>query len=80
MHSLLEDEYDFPCEYTFKFIVPVGSQDELLRVIGEGYEITTRPSKKGKYVSFTAIKTFNNANEIIDVYVSVEIVPGVMAL
>lgn len=80
VHSLLEDEYSFPCEYGFKFIVPVTSQEKLLKVLGEGYQITKKPSKKGNYISFSAKKVFNNANEIIEVYQSVEVVPGVMAL
>jgi putative lipoic acid-binding regulatory protein len=80
MHSLLEDEYSFPCSYTFKFIVPVSNQDALFLAIGEGYEITTRPSKKGNYVSLSAVRTFKSASEIIDVYVKIEKVPGVIAL
>lgn len=80
MHSLIEDEYSFPSEYIFKFIVPVASQDMLFKIIGEGYNVTTKPSKKGNYISLTAKKVFNDAGEIIKVYQNIEVVPGVIAL
>ena len=46
--ELLDDEYDWPVDYMFKFIVPANQKDLFVKSLKiQGY--TERPSKTGKY-------------------------------
>ena len=36
MKSLLEDQHDFPCTYTFKFVVPADKIETLENLVKEG--------------------------------------------
>lgn len=63
----LEDQHDFPCRYTFKFIVPKGRLDEVAQLLPET-PYQTRPSRRGNYVSVTFEAYMNESAEVIAVY------------
>jgi putative lipoic acid-binding regulatory protein len=72
-------EENFPCKYMFKFIT---SEDKLseLKPYFKDAEIKTKPSSKGKYISFTAIVMALNTNQIIDRYKSLSHIDGLISL
>ena len=63
--ELLDEHYNWPSEYLFKFIVPMDSVNDLITILGEA-KIQKKPSKKGNYISITAVKIVNHAEEVID--------------
>ncbi len=77
--ELLDETYCWPCSYTFKFIVPKG-QVALAKQILIGLQLSEKASGKGNYISITATKIFNGAEEIILIYQKMAIVEGVVSL
>ena len=64
--NTLEEEYQFPAEYKFKFIVSSESISKVLHLIPNS-DYSKRESKNGKYTS-TITKMMNNADEILYIY------------
>lgn len=77
--ELLDLSYDWPSKYTFKFIVPMEKVNMLTMLLADS-EISTRPSKKGKYISITAVKTVASADEVIEIYERVSVIEGIVSL
>lgn len=79
MKMLLDESYQWPAEYLFKFIVLQTQVDEVIALLGE-MQIEQRPSSNGKYVSVNAKKVFHSSEEILQVYQKIKVVKGVIAL
>ncbi len=77
--SQLENEYDWPALYTFKFIVPQDKIDEV-RKLFEKHEISERKSSKGSYISLTSRIMAESSDQIIDMYVAANEIEGIIAL
>ncbi|QGY41339.1 DUF493 family protein [Pseudodesulfovibrio cashew] len=75
----LDGHHQWPCPYVFKFIVPNESLEALLALF-PGEEVTTRPSKSGKYISATLESHMCSSKAVMDVYEKVSVIPGIMAL
>ena len=63
----LENGHQFPCEYTFKFVVPQARVDEV-RSLLPGARLSEKASQNGNYVSVTLRSTLASADAIVDVY------------
>jgi hypothetical protein len=75
--------HDWPCAYTFKFIVPAAGEREIKNLLDEilkDAEFSVRPSSKGKWVSVTARAVLASSDEVLDVYESVSQVENVISL
>lgn len=77
--ELLNARHQFPCEYAFKFVVPVAKEGELLGLLPLT-KVSRRESSKGNYVSVTASRRFSNVDEVMAVYERVSKVEGVISL
>ena len=77
--DLLDQSYQWPDYYEFKFIAKIDDKDAILKKL-EGFTIVETPSKKGNYISISARKLINNTQEIIDVYESMSDIKGVIKL
>lgn len=67
--ELLEEKYDFPCKYKFKFVVPSDQRDEITSLF-PAKTITEKQSRTGKYTSFTIDMDVLSADHVIDTYKS----------
>lgn len=72
-------EQNFPAKYMYKFIALEEKISEL-KPFFQDAEITTKPSSKGKYVSFTAIEIAINSDHIINKYKSLSHIQGLISL
>ncbi|HIF48829.1 MAG TPA: DUF493 family protein [Cytophagales bacterium] len=63
----LDQEYNFPCEYSFKFIVTNDSKEDVISLLPEAKK-NIKISKKGKYVSITLSSIMKSADEIVYIY------------
>jgi len=79
LKDLLNNNHEFPCRYTFKFIVPHHEIDRLRSIVGPA-ELSERPSKKGNYISLTVVKLCYSSDEVLNVYHSVKVIKGVVSL
>ena len=77
--KLLDEQHSWPCEYTFKFIVPTAKEAELEKIL-VGHNISKKNSKKGNFLSVTSKKTMNSQHEVMDVYEAVSQIEGVISL
>ena len=79
MKALLENEYDWPANYRFKFIIPKEKEDEI-ELMFPKEKIEYRASKKGNYLSVTFQKLCQNSEEIIRVYELASTIKGLILL
>lgn len=77
--DLLEQNYQWPDYYEFKFIVKIDDKGLILAKL-EGYNITENPSKKGNYISISARKLMRSTDEVIEVYEAISQIKGVISL
>lgn len=77
--ALLDDEYEWPVDYLFKFILPIGQRDLFVKSLGLVGHLE-RPSKTGKYVSITFHKNVTCADDVLFAYDQASQVEGVMSL
>lgn len=77
--ALLDESYQWHDYYEFKFIVKDADKQVVLDILA-GYQIVEQPSKKGTYVSISARKLMKSSDEVIDVYVKMAPLKGVMSL
>lgn len=75
----LDEFYQWPSSFMFKFIVPQGKADELTAFFA-GRPFTTRASKNGKYVSFTGELEMQSSAEVIAFYREAGKIEGIIAL
>jgi putative lipoic acid-binding regulatory protein len=80
--ELLKDT-EWPATYLYKFIVPSGSgkTDEIEAIFDNtGAVIETRKSKTGKYTSLSITVHMESPDEVIEKYIQVGKVEGVISL
>lgn len=77
--ELLDDQNDWPTQYTFKFIAPAAQLDELKAVFGD-HPIRVRESSRGNYKSVTAQIRMSSSEEVIEVYEEASGIEDVIAL
>ncbi|WP_224995448.1 DUF493 family protein [Cesiribacter sp. SM1] len=75
----LDQQYDWPSLYTFKFIVPQGSEMQVKELF-PGTEVTEKKSRKGNYISLTARLMAESSDAIIEVYLKAHHIKGLIAL
>ena len=78
--ALLDEQYHFPCLYTFKFVVGAGQKAFVLEILGKGVMVKERSSKTGKYLGLTVSRSVDSSDEIIEIYREVSKIEGVFAL
>ena len=75
----LENNHDFPGEYTFKFIVK-HEHEEKVKSLLVGADIKLKPSSGNKYVSVTLNKKMESSQSVIDIYKKAHTIEGIIAL
>lgn len=77
--ELLDDTYQWPDYYEFKFIIKVIEKNQVLDKL-TGFSITETPSKQGNYISVNARKLMKTTQEVLDVYEVMSTVKGIISL
>ncbi len=75
----LDEHHQWPCPYTFKFIVPTTNLKDLTELFPEE-KLSFRESKNGKFTSVTMESTMCSSGEVAAVYQKAAQVPGIMSL
>lgn len=75
----LDNNHAWPTLYMFKFIVPVGKEEEIEQLFPKN-EVKTKQSSQGNYISVTAKLMMNSSEDVIDIYKKANEVQGVIAL
>ncbi|MBL7666239.1 MAG: DUF493 family protein [Bacteriovoracaceae bacterium] len=77
--EVLNEEYDWPDYYLFKFIIKTANKSELLKLL-VGYKIEEKLSRNGNYTSISARALVQSAEEICDIYEKVKVCEGIISL
>ena len=77
--ELLDESYQWPDYYEFKFIVKIDDKDQILNKL-PGYTIVETPSKKGNYIAISARKLMKSTQEVLDVYDVMSTIKGIISL
>ena len=83
LREQLENDTTWPSDYLFKFIVPARLEKiaEIEAVFDRmGAEIQTRDSSKGTYTSISVKVNLKSPDEVIEKYLQVSKVEGVISL
>lgn len=73
------DQTDFPSLYMFKFIVPIGKENEVAKLL-PGNEAVLKNSTKGNYVSVTIKAMMPSSDSIIAIYERASTIEGIISL
>lgn len=79
LQAKLDEYHQWPCRFMFKFIVPLEKNGELTTFFA-GRPFTTRSSKNGRFVSFTAELEMQSSEEVIALYREAGKIEGIIAL
>lgn len=77
--SLIDEKYEWPCQFKFKFVVAVHKENELASLFIEE-SIQKKNSKTGKYISYTFDKLVNSSDEVVEVYKRAGAIESVISL
>lgn len=77
--ELLDNQYTWPADYLFKFIVNKGHKEELLAALG-GHKAIEKPSSKGKYISISLRILMHSSDEVMEVYSKASKIKTVLSL
>jgi uncharacterized protein len=75
----LDEHYSWPSLYVFKFIVPIGKEEELKKLFPL-HTSSDKHSNQGKYVSVTFNMMMPSSDAVIEVYQRVSTIEGIIAL
>ncbi|QNL21920.1 DUF493 domain-containing protein [Hyphobacterium sp. CCMP332] len=67
----LEESYEWPSEYIFKFILKSGAKEKQLKVrelFEQNVSLSFKSSSKGTYISVTIKATMQSPEHVIDIY------------
>jgi hypothetical protein len=77
--ELLNNQYNWPADYLFKFIVNIEHKQELLQLFSP-HKVIEKLSSKGTYASITAQVFVHNADEVMDLYKKASKIQTVISL
>ncbi len=83
LRTELDNSNVWPAEYLFKFIVP--SNNNKVEIVENAFDnlgavIVTKHSKTGKYTSVSVDVRMNSSQDIIDKYLEVSVIEGIISL
>jgi hypothetical protein len=83
LRTELNNSNTWPAEYLFKFIVPTNT--EKIEIVENAFNnmgavINTKHSKTGKYTSVSIDVQMTNAQKIIDKYLELSTIEGIISL
>lgn len=79
--ELLKRHYQFPCEYTYKFVVPASARP-LAETMLTAFSCicVVKISRSGRYLSISATRSMESVEEIIEIYQKMHIIDGLISL
>lgn len=76
----LDQQYEWPSLYTFKFIAPLDMVDEV-KSIFPGHNIREKASRNGNYISLSVDMMVQSSDTVVNIYIKVhELGGGIISL
>lgn len=81
LKRLLDEQHEWPCRYTFKFIVPKEKIEDLkILFVGEDINFSFKDSSGGKYISLTVEIRLHNSDAVLAIYQKASAIDGIISL
>ena len=80
LKNLLDEHYDWPDYFHFKFILKDKNHLVQFEEVFEQKNVTQKESRTGKYLSLTCRKLVNSSDEVLALYSKVSKIEGVITL
>ncbi|MFW5887176.1 MAG: DUF493 family protein [Bacteriovoracia bacterium] len=80
MKNLLDQNYDWPQDYNFKFVVKAFQLKKLTAILQDDFTLKQRPSRNGNYISVTATRCMKSSDEVLEIYNQVQDIEGIISL
>lgn len=82
LRKQLNETHTWPCEFTFKFIVPAAGEGEerLKGIFSQTARFSHRPSRNGRFIAFTIADEVTAAEDVFERYESAASIPGIISL
>lgn len=77
--KLLADHHDWPCDYLFKFVVPVEHEPRVCAMIADA-KISRRHSKNGRFVSVSITARMESPEAVIEIHKLAALIEGLISL
>ena len=77
--SSLDANYEWPCIFPFKFIVPRAQRQSVLDLFADD-PVQARDSKNGRFTAYTMEIHVHSCDEVIAIYQRVAQIPGILSL
>lgn len=77
--ALLEESYQWPDYYEFKFIIKTDDKHLIIANL-VGFTVHETPSKQGNYTSVSARKLMKSTEEVLEIYALMSTIKGVISL
>ncbi|MCO5143025.1 MAG: DUF493 domain-containing protein [Oligoflexia bacterium] len=78
--EVLNSHYNWPCLYPYKFIVPSNLGKNLEALFDKAERVEIKPSKEGKYFSYTILYPVASGTEVLEGYARAKEIKGLVAL
>lgn len=75
----LEANYEWPCHFPFKFIVPMEQKKAILDLFSDD-PVQARESANGRYIAYTMELYMHSSDEVISIYQRAANVPDIISL
>jgi uncharacterized protein len=75
----LDNEHKWPDVYVFKFVVSIVKEQDFRTLFSEEVFIEKK-SKAGNYISFTLKREMKSSDEVVEIYLKVQAIDGVITL
>lgn len=79
LKKLLDKEYEWPARYPFRFVMPLASVEDFSKLFPQE-NLQTRFSQNAKYVAVHFEILAEDADAIIEIYLKVKSIQGVISL
>ena len=82
LRKQLDDTHEWPCVFTFKFIVSSdeGGEQALKPIFSEAAKFSSRASRNGRYTAFTIADQVTSAESVFERYEAAAQIPGIISL
>lgn len=79
LQTLLDEQMNWPDNYTFKFVVKSDSKHHVKALFKED-SIREKPSRNGNYTSITCVKVIESTEQVLEVYKLASKIEGIFSL
>jgi len=82
LRQKLDEQFSWPSNYMFKFIIPTAGtgENQVRELFGPKAKIRTKASSKGKFTSVTIEVLMDTPQKVVDTYLAAEEIDQLIAL